>query len=153
MTVSRISRFREKENRIIAGVMSGTSLDAVDVALVSISGTASSLTIENIGFASQPFTSELKARVSAACANLLNLRETFELDADLGICYSNSILSACLSTGVDVSEIDAIGLHGQTVYHAPLRDPAGASVQLGSGAIVAERLNTIVVNDFRVNDV
>jgi len=88
-----------------------------------------------------------------ASAGALSMREAFELDADLGALYADAILGAARAGGVDPDALDAVGLHGQTVYHHPRREPNGVTVQLGSGAMVAGRLRTIVVNDFRAADV
>ncbi len=130
--------------------MSGTSLDAIDVAVVEISGAGRSLRHRLLSFHSRPFDSALRARLLDACEGRLSLRETFELDADLGEAYADVIEQAALEAP---RRLDAIGLHGQTVYHAPGRRPNGVTVQLGSGAIVAERLGVPVVDDFRSNDV
>ncbi|MEO6046715.1 MAG: anhydro-N-acetylmuramic acid kinase [Candidatus Kapaibacterium sp.] len=153
MSRSLISSYREKPLRLVAGVMSGTSLDGVDVAFVEISGAGNTLRHRLAGYQEVPYPAELKQRILAASSGEMGVRSLFELDADLGGVYADAIRSAASHAGIDVADIDAIGLHGQTVYHAPRRLPHGLSVQIGSAAIVAGRLRTIVVNDFRSADV
>jgi anhydro-N-acetylmuramic acid kinase len=145
--------YQRKASRLVAGVMSGTSLDGIDVAFVEIAGSGPSLRQAIRGFHSQPYAEDLRQRLFAACSGDFSIREGFELDVDLGGVYADAILSATDACSIDPHSIDAIGLHGQTVYHAPRRASRGVSVQLGSAAVVAERLRTIVVNDFRAADV
>lgn len=133
--------------------MSGTSLDGIDVAFVEISGTGPSLRQQLRGFQSIPYDAGLRQRLFAASTGHFSIREAFELDADLGAIYSGAILDAADASHVAPATIDAVGLHGQTVYHAPGRERQGVTVQLGSAAIVAERVRTIVVSDFRSADV
>lgn len=148
-----IDHYRSKAKRLVAGVMSGTSLDAVDVAFVRVSGTGSTLDVKLRGFAAQPLDAVWRERLLAASHGDLSLREAFELHADLGGLYAAAITAAARECGQPLGSIDAVGLHGQTVYHAPRRQPNGVTVQLGSASIVAQRLHTIVVNDFRSSDV
>jgi anhydro-N-acetylmuramic acid kinase len=152
-TLSRIDSYRARTTRLVAGVMSGTSLDGIDVALVEITGSGTALHHKLCGFTAISYREELKRMLLRASSGEMSLRETFELHADLGAVYADAIESALSEHGSVPSELDAVGLHGQTVYHAPRREPNGITVQLGSAAVVAQRLGAIVVNDFRSNDV
>ena len=136
------------------GIMSGTSLDGVDVALVRFEDGDQfppSYTVEN--FISIPFDRSMKERLLAASSGEMSLRDTFLLDADLGLAYAEATLYCLGESDVESAEVEAIGLHGQTVWHAPKHDPAGVTVQIGSAAIVAERTGCAVVSDFRTADV
>jgi anhydro-N-acetylmuramic acid kinase len=152
-TVSRIGSYRARPARLVAGIMSGTSLDGIDVALVEIRGSGRDLHHRLRGFTAIPYPEVLKGELLRASSGQMSLRDAFELHADLGGVYAGAIETALAAHGVMVSELDAVGLHGQTVYHAPRRKPQGVTVQLGSAAVVAQRLQTIVINDFRSNDV
>ena len=151
--MSLLDSYRSKSSRLVAGVMSGTSLDGIDVAFVEISGTGPALQFRLHGFHAVPFQPELRRRLFAASAGEMTLRGAFELDADLGDAYAVAIRDAAGALGVEIREIDAVGLHGQTIYHAPRRSPNGLSVQIGSAAAVCEALGSIVVSDFRSADV
>jgi anhydro-N-acetylmuramic acid kinase len=148
---SFLERYRSGDPRLVAGVMSGTSLDGIDVAIVAISGSGTTLHHELRGFHSRTIPAELKEELLAASSGAMLLRRAFELHVDLGALYAEVIEEAIGEAGLH--GIDAVGLHGQTVYHAPARTPNGVTVQIGSGAVVAERLGVLVVNDFRSADV
>ena len=133
--------------------MSGTSLDGIDVAFVRVEGGNPRPEYHLLEFASIPYDSELKEQLLKACIGNMNMRELLALDVDLGGIYADAIRMAAHSAGIDLTTVDAVGLHGQTVWHAPGREPNGLTVQIGSAAVVAERLGTIVVSDFRSADV
>ncbi|HVZ41716.1 MAG TPA: anhydro-N-acetylmuramic acid kinase [Candidatus Kapabacteria bacterium] len=151
--MTTLQSYRSKAERLVAGVMSGTSLDAVDVALVRVGGTGEALHHELVGFHAVPFDAGMRVRLLDASAGTMPARELFELESDLGACYAEAIANACDAYGVAAADLDAIGLHGQTVYHAPRRVPNGVTVQLAGAAIVCERLGVLVVHDFRTADV
>jgi anhydro-N-acetylmuramic acid kinase len=150
---SMIDTYRASPSRLVAGVMSGTSLDGIDVALVRVAGTGADLRHELVAFHAVGFETEMKGRLMAASEGSMTIRDAFELDVDLGIVYADAVAEALSSASIAPEDLDAVGLHGQTVYHAPRRAPAGVTAQIGSGAILTERLRTIVVNDFRSADV
>jgi anhydro-N-acetylmuramic acid kinase len=133
--------------------MSGTSLDGIDVAFVEVGGTGPDLIWKLRGFHSTPYADPLREQLLRASAGEMGLRETFALDADLGGIYAQAIREGATRESIDLSQIAAVGLHGQTVYHAPQQRPHGVTVQLGSAAVVASDLRTVVVNNFRANDV
>jgi anhydro-N-acetylmuramic acid kinase len=148
-----ITSYREKKTRLVAGVMSGTSLDGIDVAFVEIAGSGEGLRHSLRGYREAPIDPIMRGRLLSLSAGEMPVREAFELDADLGRLYADVIAAAAEEEGIPLTALDAVGLHGQTVYHAPRRSPAGVTVQIGSAAAVVERLRTIVVNDFRTADV
>ena len=148
---------------IYCGVMSGTSLDGVDVAFVDIdinvdvdSGT--------IRFAVKPIASGFRPYSERMTAQLQSLRSgepvdigtVCEMHSLLGWVYAEAVTAVARDNRIDTSSIAAIGLHGQTVWHAPAADPIRArrhgTLQLGQPAVVAELLNVSVVSDFRAAD-
>ncbi len=133
--------------------MSGTSLDAIDVAFVEISGGGASLQHRLVGFYEAQFPEDIRARLLDASAGNITIRPLAELNVDLGHLYADAIEAGARVCGVDIANIDAVGLHGQTLYHDPKRTPHGITLQLGDASVVAVRLATIVVNDFRSADV
>lgn len=143
----------KKEEILIAGVMSGTSLDGIDVALVRVaeSGPRPAYTLH--AFHCVPYAPELKETLLRACRGNLTMRALLALDVDLGHAYAAAIADALEIAGVDPATLDVVGLHGQTVWHEPRRRPHGVTAQIGSGAVVAEELGCPVVNDFRSADV
>lgn len=139
-------------SRLLVGVMSGTSLDAIDIAIVEIDGEHDDLNVNLLAHGDRPFDGQTRSRLHRASSGQMHIRDAFDLDADLGCLYAEAVLDVLREHHV-TRPIDAIGLHGQTVYHNPRRAPAGVTVQLNGAAIVAERLGATVVSNFRSADV
>ena len=144
--------------RLVAGVMSGTSADGVDVALVRVSPGSEAPEIEFLGHQGFAYPGEVRAAVLKAMdADSISVAELALLNWRLGAIYADSIEAACRLQGVETSHLDLVGLHGQTVYHqAEAREFAGgqmrATWQIGEAAVVRERLGVPVVSDFRAAD-
>lgn len=143
-----------KENDLlIAGVMSGTSLDGIDVALVDVVEAGERPHYRLRAFHCVPYALQMKQVLLRACNGDLTMRELLALDVDLGHAYAAAVAEAARAAGINPALIDAVGLHGQTVWHEPRRSPHGVTAQIGSGAVVAEEIGCAVVNDFRTADV
>lgn len=141
-------------SRIFVGVMSGTSLDGVDVAIVRFQEGESFPPAYSIdSFTTYPIPSELKGRILNGTTGRLSMREAYRLDRDLGLLYAEAIERTLADSLVERSDVEAVGLHGQTMWHAPALDPVGLTMQIGSASIVAERCGLPVVSDFRTADV
>ena len=146
------------EPMIVAGVMSGTSADGVDVALVRISATADPARpkLKLLGHHSVPFSSRVRAAVLAAMdAPSISVADLARLHWRLGQIYGDAVLAAQEQVGVSAA---IVGLHGQTVYHQPTPQKyLGSNVrctwQLGEPSETAARTGTPVVSDFRPADV
>lgn len=137
------------------GLMSGTSLDGVDVALVEFGGDAERPEPARLaGFRTDPYGSELAARLSEAASGTAGSAEICDLGFELGERFAESALGLLEDSGVDPSAVRAIGSHGQTIWHRPpVSGRAGATLQIGESAVLAERTGIDVIADFRVRDV
>jgi anhydro-N-acetylmuramic acid kinase len=141
---------------IVAGVMSGTSADGVDVALVRILGRGSSSRFHLLGHDHFRYPSAVREAVLAAMnAQRANVAELSRLNFLLGELYAAAVRKAQRSTGTP--KVDLIGCHGQTIYHQGeaaqyLGKKITCTWQLGEGAVVAARLSVPVVSDFRPAD-
>jgi anhydro-N-acetylmuramic acid kinase len=124
----------------VAGIMSGTSLDGIDVAIVEIAGRR----IETIGFESSPYPARMRDRL-LACTETGGARAISQLNFELGELYATAALRAIAHFG----PVELIGCHGQTVYHEGGRH----TLQLGEAAIIAERAGVPVVSNFRARDI
>ena len=127
------------------GLMSGTSLDAIDVALVSIDEQG----IELIDCCQYPYPPVLREQVLSICGGeCTTLPQIGSIDHKLGKLFSNAVNNllerACLSS----EQIRAVGSHGQTVYHRPSGD-APFSLQLGDANLIAALTGIDTVADFR----
>ena len=146
------------KSMVVAGVMSGTSADGVDVAVCRISpardasGTPSVKLLGHLGIA---YPKAVKAAVMRAMdAQAISVAELARLNWRLGEVYADAIEKAQTSVGV---EVGLVGCHGQTVYHQGtaekyLGKAVRATWQMGEAAVIAERLRVPVVSDLRPPD-
>ncbi|WPS26266.1 anhydro-N-acetylmuramic acid kinase [Klebsiella aerogenes] len=136
-----------KSGRFI-GVMSGTSLDGVDVVLAAIN--------ENIvaqqASLSYPIPVNLKEDILAICqGQQLTLSQLGRLDTRLGRLFSDAVLALMRQQNLQPEDIVAIGCHGQTVWHEPTGD-APHTMQIGDNNQIAAHTGVTVVGDFRRRD-
>jgi anhydro-N-acetylmuramic acid kinase len=131
------------EIRKVLGIMTGTSIDGADFVLTGFSGERPRL----IRSWSRPFPSSLHQRLIDAATDRCSSWETARLHHDLGRFLARAALS-----GLRGARPDAVGLHGQTMFHSPSA-PAPATYQLGEPAYLAEALRIPVVSNFRVSDI
>jgi anhydro-N-acetylmuramic acid kinase len=125
----------------VAGVMSGTSLDGIDVAIVNINGRR----VSTVGFESTPYSEAVRRAILAVSNTTTTTREISRLNFRLGELYAKAVQSACRRYG----PVELIGCHGQTIYH----EGGANTLQIGEAAIVAERTGVPVVSDFRARDI
>ncbi len=135
-------------SELYIGVMSGTSLDGIDIALCQIDAKQCIL----IEAAEYPFPIELKERVLEMITGQTTLQEVGELDSMLGSQFANAINEFITSHSIDKQSIKAIGVHGQTLWHAP-SGKYPTSMQLGDPNIINAQCGIPVVADFRRKDV
>jgi anhydro-N-acetylmuramic acid kinase len=130
------------------GVMSGTSMDAVDAVLVEFNGQAPRLEATY----RTPWPPALRERLAAlACGMGIDAAGLAALDVEVGEFVAHAVTELLVRHGSDPAQITAIGCHGQTVAHAPDAKPA-ATLQLGDANVIAERTGITTVNDFRRRD-
>ncbi len=130
------------------GIMSGTSLDGVDTAIVAIKG--KQIRLLDSDFLSYPDT--LKRDVLAICqGQATSLKSIGELDHKLGKLYANAVESLLAKSSYNTSDITAIGNHGQTVFHQPDGD-IPFTTQLGDNNLVAALTGIDTIGDFRRKD-
>ncbi|MFW5973085.1 MAG: anhydro-N-acetylmuramic acid kinase [Bacteroidota bacterium] len=158
MTISRLSRLASQDRRLVAGLMSGTSLDGVDAVLADIRGTGRGLEITIRAFVTVPYP---QALVDALMANSSpessDVRTISQLNVRLAHEYAVAVRRLTDEAGVPLSDVDLIGSHGQTIHHVPdAADCAGirvtSTLQIGDPSVLANLLGIPVVGDFRVAD-
>ncbi|MCL7965107.1 MAG: anhydro-N-acetylmuramic acid kinase [marine benthic group bacterium] len=140
---------------LYVGLMSGTSLDGIDAALIELRGSAERPDEANlVAFRTDPYESEMESRLSAAVSGRAGSAELCDLGFDLGERFAAASLALLGDAGIDPGSVIAIGSHGQTVWHRPPSGhDGGATLQLGESAVIAERTGIDVIHDFRVRDV
>jgi anhydro-N-acetylmuramic acid kinase len=136
--------------RLIAGIMSGTSADGIDVALVALDP-ASRPTL--IHAAVHPFDATTRAAIlTLAEPDGGDARAVSRLNFQLARAYADAVSATLAEAGVPDERLDLIGCHGQTIAHLP-NEPAPSTLQAGSGPALAELTGVPVVYDFRAADV
>lgn len=129
------------------GIMSGTSLDGVDLALVDFSNTPKLMAS---GFV--PMPEDLRADLSALLkTGETSLQTLGEIDHRLGILYADCVLQFLADNQLESSQIVAIGCHGQTVWHSP-QGTFPFTMQIGDMNLVAARTGITTIGDFRRKD-
>jgi anhydro-N-acetylmuramic acid kinase len=125
----------------VAGVMSGTSLDGIDVAIVDARGSR----VETIGFTSTPYTASTREAILAVSNTGTHTAAISRLNYQLAELYAKAVQRAVRKYG----PVKLIGCHGQTVFH----EGRSNTLQLGEPAILAERTGVTVVSNFRARDI
>ena len=144
------SRSALPPSRLCVGLLSGTSVDAVEAVLCRIEGTGPEVRITLLSHVSRPFPPEFTQRVLAAD----DARSLCELNFALGERFAEAALEAIARGGHRPEDVDVIGSHGQTMAHLPSHLSATPStLQLGEASVIAERTGIRVVSDFRTRDV
>jgi len=130
------------------GLISGTSMDGVDAALVAFPDGGATTVATHSAPIPDDLTRELHALAQDPSAAAIRF---WTADAQLGSVFADAVLALLDSAGTDAREVSAIGSHGQTVYHAP-RAATPVTVQLGDPNVIAERTGITTVADFRRRD-
>ncbi|MGA0556920.1 anhydro-N-acetylmuramic acid kinase [Larkinella sp. VNQ87] len=142
------------ERRII-GLMSGTSMDGLDVALCRIQGSGPQTRVSLTHFETVPYTDDLKAEIRKVFAKKeIDFQHLCVLNPWIGRLHGQMVNDCLRQWGLTASEVDLVASHGQTVFHAPkiqhqLAQFPNATLQIGDGDHVAVTTGIITLSDFR----
>ena len=136
------------------GLMSGTSADGVDAALVEVGESDGRVSL--LGYCEVPFPASVRREILSLCEGG-RVDAICRMDAALGEWFADAALRVCERAGINAEEVDVIGSHGQTIHHLPaLGQSAGKQVrstlQIGNPSVIAERTGIATVSDFRARD-
>ena len=135
-------------SKLYIGLMSGTSMDGVDVALCEVD-TSHCRLISSLEYL---FSKALKEEILQMIGSSTTLQTVGEMNHRLGLLFGEAVNALLAQEGIEAAHIRAIGLHGQTLWHNP-RGEHPFSMQLGDASIVAAQTQIDVVSDFRSKDI
>jgi anhydro-N-acetylmuramic acid kinase len=156
--MTTLSRVISKRNRLVVGLMSGTSVDCIDAALISITGSGTSTKFKQLAFVSHPYPKGFREYV---LRNSLPGSGSVDTISTLNILIAQFFVDAVKAVArkarIPCAKIDLIGSHGQTIHHLPTaRRLFGKSVrstlQIGDPSTIAKLTGIITVGDFRTGD-
>jgi anhydro-N-acetylmuramic acid kinase len=142
-------RYSEKPERLVIGLMSGTSVDGVDAALVRLSGSGRQTRAELLRFLTIPFPADLRESVLSLSHGQGDAERVSTVNVALGRLFASAAGAVADRSGIETPEIDLVASHGQTISHTPQHH---ATLQIGDGAIIATQTGLPVVSDFRTAD-
>lgn len=139
----------------VVGLLSGTSADGVDAALLAVDGGAPLPRCELLAYRETPFPRSARDRILRAASGEAGTRDIALLRRDLGIWFAHACRELTAAAGVPGEQVAAVGCHGQTVWHEPPAEASagnGTSLQLLDPAVLAAETGIPVVSDFRAAD-
>jgi len=154
MAKNSIEKLAKKKKMRVAGLMSGTSADGVDVAVVDMDERV----VELVAFETFPYPAILqKAIFQLFEPDSARLDDICHFNFVLGEVFADSIIKLCWSAKIPLNSIDLIGSHGQTIYHNPKgrrydKNLVRSTLQIGEPSVIAQRIGITTVADFRPRD-
>jgi anhydro-N-acetylmuramic acid kinase len=151
---SKIAEIGRKSKMRVAGLMSGTSADGVDTAVVDIDNNGVSV----IAFDTFSYPVSVRRGILEICGNeSCSLADICHLNFVLGELFAEAIIKLCKNSGIDLRTIDLIGSHGQTIYHNPKGRRFGkrtvrSTLQIAEPSVITQRTGITTVADFRPRD-
>lgn len=138
------------------GMISGTSLDGVDVAICHIEGHAQQAKIELLGFDTVPYPDHIRTELLNLYDDATNaIARICSMNVVIGRHFAAAAQQVLEANGFSADDVVLVGSHGQTVWHQPLQESdllVPSTLQIGEGSDIAAALNCPVVSDFRVAD-
>jgi len=153
--LQKLFAIAQKDEKLAIGLMSGTSLDGLDIALCKFSGSGLQTRFSLLNFTTIPYPDHFKKEVQQVFARRdADLEKVCLLNAYIGTYHAQLILQALKDWKIEPSSVDFIASHGQTIYHAPKsqHQQAGypnATLQIGDGDHIAVKTGILTISDFR----
>ncbi|MCK5572171.1 MAG: anhydro-N-acetylmuramic acid kinase, partial [Bacteroidetes bacterium] len=147
-----------KQTKLVVGLMSGTSLDGIDAALLRVRGTGSNTRFKQLAFVERAFPPGLRKQLlQNSVPETSRVDEIAQLNVLLAELYADAVTSVAQKAGVNTRRIDLIGSHGQTIHHLPkprrlFGKTVRATLQIGDPSVLAAITVIVTVGDFRLAD-
>lgn len=153
--ILKLAKIAKNKSRIIIGLMSGTSLDGLDVARCQFSGAGTQTKVKVLNFETVPYDEGFKNEIRRVFAKQqIDFQHLTLLNAIVAERHADIVLACLKKWNLPPGEIDLLASHGQTVFHAPkilhgLENYPNATLQIGDGDHLARRTNILTISDFR----
>lgn len=153
--IAKLYEIAQKPERKIIGLMSGTSMDGLDIALCACQNFGPKTVVKLLNFITIPYQDDFRADVKSIFSRRdADLEKVCLLNEQIGIIHAEMIMAALQQWGIDPTDIDAIASHGQTIFHAPkslhgLANYPNATLQIGDADHIAVNTGIITIADFR----
>ncbi len=153
--IEKLSTISTKKERLIIGLMSGTSLDGLDIALCKIKNNGLATEAEIIDFETISYDTSFKKSIKEICfKQQIDLEKLCLLNEEIGKLHGNLINQFLKSKKIGAETIDLIASHGQTVFHSPKRlrkadDYGNGTLQIGDADQIVTITGIITISDFR----
>ena len=142
------------DDKLVVGLMSGTSVDGIDAALVRIIEDQEGIETELVEFASLDFDQQMRQEILVCCdPKQGTVDRVCNLNFRLAELFAAAIEKVAAKADIPLEKIDLIGSHGQTIYHSVESKDNLSTLQVGTGAVIAQQTGITTVSDFRVRDV
>lgn len=142
--------------KFAVGLMSGTSLDGIDAALVKIEGCGEDTKVELLEFINIDMEDDIKKEIKKCCdINNSNVELICSLNFKLGYVFADAVKKVCQKADFSLNRLDFIGSHGQTVFHIPRKYDGyvKSTLQIGEPSVIAYETGVTVVANFRTKDI
>ncbi|MDF2718889.1 MAG: anhydro-N-acetylmuramic acid kinase, partial [Paenibacillus sp.] len=153
-----IAELVSKPSRLIIGLMSGTSLDGVDAAVVRVEGKGLGTKAELVGFTTVPYDDKLREKLKELCSvEHSDVAKVCGMNFYIADVFADAAERAAKEAGLTMNDIDLISSHGQTIWHIPAADEhdwslVRSTLQIGDLSVIAKRTGKPVVGDYRTAD-
>jgi anhydro-N-acetylmuramic acid kinase len=140
---------------IVAGVLSGTSVDGIDVGIVRIEQIHGRIHLEKLHFETAAYSEQTRTRIFRTFQEATTAQELCQLNFAIAEEFATAIVKAVEHAGLSLKQIELIGSHGQTIWHdVDYRSGrVGSTLQIGEAAVITQRTGITCVSNFRCRDV
>ena len=156
--MASLSRLILKKNRLVVGLMSGTSVDCIDAALVSITGSGTTTKFKQLAFVSHPYPKRFREYVlNNSLPGTGSVDTVSTLNILIAQFFADAVKAVARKAGIPLRNIDLIGSHGQTIHHLPAAKrlfgkSVRSTLQIGDPSTIAKLTGIVTVGDFRTGD-
>ena len=154
-----IIKLIDQQDKLVVGLISGTSMDGIDTALVHIIGQGKNTKIKLLNFQTVPYPELLKTSLlRIAQTGQGSVAEICQMNFVVGEYFADAVINICNLSNIALHEVDLIGSHGQTIHHLPdetkmFDKSIRATLQIGEPSVIANRTGIVTVANFRSADV